>query len=50
MFAINTPRIGAVALIVQTVLPLTGDFHGRGAGRVQRFEYRAHRGAVRDTS
>ena len=41
MFAINRPRLDAVALIMLTVLPFTGvHHHGRGAGRLQRSEHR----------
>ena len=49
MFAINKPRMDAVALIMLTALPFTGVLtHGRGAGGLQRSEHRPDRGAVRD--
>ncbi len=49
MFAINKPRMDAVALIMLTALPFTGVItHGRGAGWLQRSEHRPDRSAVRD--
>ena len=48
MFAMNRPRMDAVALVMLTAAAVhQGDQHERSAGRLQRFEYRVDRGVVR---